>query len=127
MAAVDTNVLVRLVTRDDPAQYQKARRFVAANQPVFVTQLSLLELVWVLTNRYGFDKTKTRGILSALLDMEELQLQDPHVVEAALAIWKDAKADFADCFILATVDQAAAGPLATFDMSLAKVRGCKKI
>lgn len=51
MAAIDTNVLVRLVTRDDPAQYEKAQAFVGKHQPVLVTQLSVLELVWVLMSR----------------------------------------------------------------------------
>ena len=127
MAAIDTNVLVRLVTRDDLPQYEKAQAFVQKHQPVLVTQLSVLELVWVLMSRYGLDKAKVAQVVETLLDMVELDLQQPAILEAALKTWKGSKADFADCFILETVKAASEAPLGTFDATLGKLEGCKRL
>lgn len=127
MAAIDTNVLVRLVTRDDESQYKKAQSFVDKHQPVLVTQLSILEMVWVLMSRYDLDKERTCQVVQALLDTKELNIQAPAILEAALETWKDSKADFADCFILQTVMDASESPLATFDATLAKLDGCKQL
>ena len=127
MAAIDTNVLVRLVTRDDESQYKKAQAFVEKHQPVLVTQLSVLELVLVLMSRYGLDKERTCQVVQALLEMRELNIQAPAVLEAALKTWKKSKADFADCFILETVIDASESPLGTFDVTLGKLEGCKQL
>jgi predicted nucleic-acid-binding protein len=127
MAAIDTNVLVRLVTQDDPAQYEKAAAFVGKHQPVLVTQLSVLELVWVLMSRYGLSKAKVVRVVEVLLEMAELDLEQPAVLESALETWRGSKADFADCFILETVKSAAETPLATFDATLAKLDGCQRL
>jgi predicted nucleic-acid-binding protein len=127
LAAIDTNVLVRLVTKDDEPQYKRAQAFVEEHQPVLVTQLSVLELVWVLMSRYGLDKERTCQVVEALLETRELNIQAPAILEAALRTWKTSKADFADCFILETVIDASESPLGTFDITLGKLQGCKQL
>ena len=127
MAAIDTNVLVRLVTRDDLPQYQKAQAIVEKHQPVLVTQLSVLELVWVLMSRYGLAKERVCQVVAVLIETVELNIQAPAILEAALTTWKKSKADFADCFILETVIAASESPLGTFDKTLAKLEGCKQL
>jgi predicted nucleic-acid-binding protein len=127
VAAIDTNVLVRLVTKDDESQYKKAQAFVEKHQPVLVTQLSVLELVWVLMSRYGLDKERTCQVVQALLETRELNIQAPAILETALKTWKKSKADFADCFILETVIDASESPLGTFDTTLGKLDGCKQL
>lgn len=127
MAAIDTNVLVRLVTRDDESQYKKAQAFVDKHQPVLVTQLSVLEMVWVLMSRYNLNKERTCQVVQALLDTKELNIQAPAILEAALETWRESKADFADCFILQTVMDASETPLGTFDATLARLEGCKQL
>ena len=127
MAAIDTNVLVRLVTKDDESQYKKAQSFVEKHQPVLVTQLSVLELVWVLMSRYSLGKERTCQVVQALLETRELNIQAPAILEAALKTWKKSKADFADCFILETVIDASESPLGTFDTTLGKLEGCKQL
>jgi len=127
MAAIDTNVLVRLITHDDPAQYATALDFLRKNRPVLVTQLSVLELVWVLMSRYGLSKDKVHQVVHAMLEMAELKVQEPSILEAALRTWQGSKADFADCFILETVKMASATPLGTFDAALGKLEGCMRL
>ena len=75
MAAIDTNVLVRLVTKDDESQYKKAQAFVEKHQPVLVTQLSVLELVWVLMSRYNLNKDRTCRVVEALLETRDIHLK----------------------------------------------------
>jgi predicted nucleic-acid-binding protein len=127
VAAIDTNVLVRLVTKDDESQYKKAQTFVERHQPVLVTQLSVLELVWVLMSRYRLSKERTCKVVQALLETRELNIQAPAILEAALKTWEKSKADFADCFILETVIDASESPLGTFDTTLGKLEGCKQL
>lgn len=127
MAAIDTNVLVRLITRDDGTQFEIAQAFVHKHKPVLVTQLSVLELAWVLMSRYRMDKRKVVKVVRALLEMVELNLEQPAILEAALETWEDSKADFADCFILETVKAATETPLGTFDANLGKLEGCKRL
>ena len=127
MAAIDTNVLVRLVTKDDESQYKKAQTFVERHQPVLVTQLSVLELVWVLMSWYSLNKERTCKVVQALLETKELNIQAPAILEAALKTWEKSKADFADCFILETVIDASESPLGTFDTTLGKLEGCKQL
>ena len=92
-----------------------------------MTQLSVLELVRVLMSRYGLDKAKVGQVVEGLLEMAELNVEQPAILEATLKTWQNAKADFADCFILETVKSASETPLATFDATLAKLDGCKKL
>jgi predicted nucleic-acid-binding protein len=127
VAAIDTNVLVRLVTKDDESQYKKAQAFVERHQPVLVTQLSVLELVWVLMSRYRLSKERTCKVVQTLLETRELNIQAPAILEAALKTWEKSKADFADCFILETVIDASESPLGTFDTTLGKLEGCKQL
>ena len=72
MLGVDTNVLVRYLTRDDKSQYEKARRLIdrelAKGEPVLVSLLVLLETEWVLRSRYELAKEEIVTAFSALLD-----------------------------------------------------------
>jgi len=125
MPAIDTNVLVRLLVRDNPVQAERALAFVLEHKPVVVTHLSILELVWVLMSRYGHPKEKLCRIIEALLEMTELSIQQPALLEAALRTWEGAKVEFADCFILETIKAASATPLGTFDAKLGRMPECQ--
>ena len=65
MAAVDTNVLVRLLVADDPGQTQRALSFLEARGPLWVSTVVLVETVWVLTAVYGWSKAQTLATLEA--------------------------------------------------------------
>ena len=103
MLGLDTNVLVRFLVRDDESQFEKARRLikreVAAGRRVFVSQLVLLETEWVLRSRYGLRKIEIIAAISGLLDATDVQFEDEQAIEAALFVWKDNAAEFADCLI----------------------------
>ncbi|MBP7866696.1 MAG: type II toxin-antitoxin system VapC family toxin [Acidobacteria bacterium] len=123
MAAVDTNILVRLVTRDDPEQYAKALEFLNRNKPVWVAHLTVLELAWVLSCCYKVDKGRVCAVVRMLLDAAEFNVQQPAVLEAALDRWEASGIDFADAFILESARAASEIPLATFDARLGRLDG----
>jgi predicted nucleic-acid-binding protein len=127
MIGVDTNVVVRYLTRDDQTQYEKARRLidrqVAKGEPVFVSLPVLLETEWVLRSRYDLTKPDIVSAFSALLDTVDLTIEDEPSVESALYSWKDSVADFADCLIEARNRRLGCRATATFDGRALKLAG----
>jgi predicted nucleic-acid-binding protein len=127
MLGIDTNVLVRFLVRDDQTQFEKARKLlkreVSSGRRVFINQLVLLEAEWVLRSRYGLTKTQMLETISGLLDAPDIQLEDEPAVEEALFIWRDAKADFADCLIGARNRRLGCKATATFDTKALKLPG----
>jgi predicted nucleic-acid-binding protein len=127
MLGVDTNVLVRYLTRDDKSQYEKARRLIdrelAKGEPVLVSLLVLLETEWVLRSRYDLSKEEIVTAFSALLDTVDLAIEDEPTVENAVYSWKDSAADFADCMIDARNRRLGCRTTATFDGRALKVPG----
>ena len=127
MLGVDTNVLVRYLTRDDQPQYEKARRMidreVAKGEPVLVSLLVLLETEWVLRSRYEMAKADIVTAFSALLDTADLTFEDEPSVETAVYSWKDSAADFAHCLIEARNRRLGCRATATFDVRALKLAG----
>ncbi|MEI7496682.1 MAG: type II toxin-antitoxin system VapC family toxin [Betaproteobacteria bacterium] len=127
MLGIDTNVLVRFLVRDEQTQFEKARKLlkreVSSGRRVFINQLVLLEAEWVLRSRYGLTKTQMLETISGLLDAPDIQLEDEPAVEEALFIWRDAKADFADCLIGARNRRLGCKATATFDTKALKLPG----
>jgi predicted nucleic-acid-binding protein len=127
MLGVDTNVLVRYLTRDDKAQFERARRLIdrelAKGEPVLVSLLVLLETEWVLRSRYKLAKKDIVTAFSALLDTADLALEDEPSIENAVYSWKDSAADFADCLIEARNRRLGCRATASFDGGALKVPG----
>ncbi len=126
MLAVDTNVLVRLLVRDD------ARQALAADQTVakgaWVSHLVLAEAIRVLDAVYGRTAKQLIAALDLLLVHESLVLQDADVVGAALSQFRARPMlGFSDCLVLEIARKAGHLPLATFDRALAKLGGAQKL
>lgn len=126
MRAVDTNVLVRLVTRDDPRQVQSAEEFIARG--AWISQLVLAETSWVLDSTYEFDAARLAVALGMLLNHEQLAVQDADVVAAALESFRACPGVcFSDCLIVEIARRQGHVPLGTFDRDLAKLDGAKRL
>jgi predicted nucleic-acid-binding protein len=127
MLGIDTNVLVRYLVRDDPAQYERARRLISrqitAGESILVSFLVLLETEWVLRSRYELPKPAIVATFSALLEASELTFEDEPSLEQALYSWKDSGADFADCLIDARHRRLGCRATATFDARALKLAG----
>jgi predicted nucleic-acid-binding protein len=126
MRAVDTNVLVRLIARDDADQVAAAEAFTA--QGAWVSHLVLVETSWVLSAVFDRTPTQVAAAMMMLLDHEKLVVQDPEVVMAALAhLGRRPKLGFSDCLILEIARSLGHSPLGTFDRALARLVGCKSL
>lgn len=126
MRAVDTNVLVRLVTRDDPEQVAAAEAFVARG--AWVPHLVLAEAVWVLSAVYGLGSADIAVAVEMLLNHTDLTVQDSDAVTAALARYrKKASLSFSDCLVLEVARKAGHLPLGTFDRELSKLDGAQRL
>jgi predicted nucleic-acid-binding protein len=128
--AIDTNVLVRFLTRDDPEQAARVRALFAtlsAENPALVCREVVLELVWVLGYSYNFSRTEIGGALEGLLAAVELEVEDADVVSSALRDYVSEAADFADLMILGATRKRGAAPLVTFDTRAARMSGVKLV
>lgn len=126
MRAVDTNVLVRLIARDDAKQVAAAEKFVAAG--AWVSLLVLAETIWVLDSVYERTHEQLATAVEMLLAHEQLSIQEPDVVKTALEAYRGRKSlGFSDCLILEMARKAGNIPLGTFDRGLAKLDDTQKL
>ncbi|HUN72406.1 MAG TPA: type II toxin-antitoxin system VapC family toxin [Steroidobacteraceae bacterium] len=126
MRAVDTNVLVRLVIRDDAAQLVAAEDFVANG--AWVSHLVLAETAWVLDAVYERTAAQIATAIDMLLNHQQLTVQDADVVAAATENFKKRPAlGFSDCLVLEIARKAGHIPLGTFDRGLAKLDGAVRL
>jgi predicted nucleic-acid-binding protein len=112
--AIDTNVVVRFLTRDDPVQAARARALIETGS-VLVLQTVILETAWVLRTKYRFDRAAIATGLRQLLGLPGVAVEDPGTVAQALDL-HDQGFDFADALHLASSRRAEA--FATFDHAL---------
>ncbi|WP_419794782.1 PIN domain-containing protein [Pseudomonas palleroniana] len=130
MIGLDTNVLVRYVTQDDPAQSPKACELIESLttlSPGFVGLVSVVELVWVLQSCYQCTKSELVTVLETLLRTRELIIEQAEIVWQALRRFTASKADFADCLIERCAHSAGCEYTATFDLDAAKATGMKRL
>ena len=126
MRAVDTNVLVRLLTRDDPRQAASADAFV--ENGAWVSLLALAEATWVLTAVYERSAADLSTAVEMLLNHQQLMLQDSEVVAAALELFRSRPSvGFSDCLMLQIARKAGHLPLGTFDRRLGRIEGTHKL
>jgi predicted nucleic-acid-binding protein len=126
MRAVDTNVLVRLVTRDDAKQVAVAEAFVAHG--AWVPHLVLAEAMWILTSVYDRGPEEIATAVEMLLNHQHLTLQDSEAVAAAVAGFRRRPAvGFSDCLVLELARKAGHLPLGTFDRDFSRLTGVERL
>ena len=110
MIGLDTNVLVRYITQDEPEQSALATRLIetrcTVEQPGHVTLVVLCEMVWVLCGAYRYNKSQALQVLEAILHAAEFVVEREEVAHQAVAGWRAGPADFAD-YVIASVNHAA--------------------
>ncbi len=122
MRAVDTNLLVRLLVRDDKRQLSAAEAFVAPG--AWISHVVLVETMWVLESVYQRTSTQIAVAVEMLLAHAQLSVQDPDVVAAAAMRFRSKPAaNFSDCLVLEIARKAGHLPLGTFDKVLSKMEG----
>ena len=131
MIALDTNVLVRLVLYDDESQAKAAERLIVrardGDTSIFVADVVLCELVWVLTRRTGLGRKDIAAAVDQLLRTELVVVADPAVIDRALTAYRTGKGDFADYLIREQAFAAEAREVVTFDRALKGETGFRVI
>ncbi|MFI5402796.1 MAG: PIN domain-containing protein [Planctomycetota bacterium] len=126
MRAVDTNVLVRLLTRDDAKQVSVAEQFVGKG--AWISHLALAEATWVLDTVYGLRPTEIATAIDMVLSHKDLAVQDADAVEAAVAQFRRRpKLGFSDCLLIEVARKAGHLPLGTFDRELGRLDGAQRL
>lgn len=126
MRGIDTNVLVRLIVRDDPARVHAAEEFIAGG--AWVSHLVLAETLWVLDAVHERSAAQIAAAVEMLLNHQQLTLQDADVVAAGLERFRHRPAvGFSDCLILEVARKAGHLPLGSFDRNLAAHPGTERL
>jgi len=128
MIGLDTNVVVRYLTHDDPAQTAAAVRTIdslSADSPGFLSLIVIAELVWVLEGPYRFKKDEIEQVMEILLRSKELLIERAEVVSQALRKYSASRADFADCLIERCGHAAECKHTVTFDRNAATAAGMR--
>ncbi len=127
MVGIDTNVLVRYLAQDDPKQSAVATRFIegrlSADNPGFVSTVTLCEIVWVLAESYGADRKRIRDTVEGLLATKQLVIERSELVWKALRAWEGVPADFSDALIGQLAIAQGAEKTVTFDRTAGKLPG----
>jgi predicted nucleic-acid-binding protein len=125
MIGLDTNVLVRYLTRDDAGQYARAAALIdaAANrgEQLVVNTAVLCELVWVLGSSYRYSREEIAGALEQILATAQFEVERLDDARQALGDFRSTKADFTDALIGRINRSLGAGHTVTFDRSLKAV------
>ncbi len=128
MIGLDTNVVVRYLTHDDPAQTAAAVRVMDSltpEAPGFLSTVVIAELVWVLEGYYRFSKSETIQTLETFLRSRELIVERAEIVWQALSSFKTSRSDFTDCLIERSGHAAGCQHTITFDRRAAGATGMK--
>jgi predicted nucleic-acid-binding protein len=128
MIGIDTNILVRFLAQDHAEQSLRADALLqtlSAQEPGFVSLVSLIELAWVMRSRYHVSKSDLIQSLEGLLNSPELVIESQPAVAQAIKRFGEAKADFTDCLIERSGHSAGCKHTFTFDVNAAKTAGMK--
>jgi len=124
MRGLDTNVIVRYVTRDNLEQFGRADAVFAAaassGDTLFINAIVLCELVWVLRSAYGESRERIVPVIEALLETPEVVVEDADLARRALVDWQGGKGDFTDGFIARRNQRSGCQTTLSFDKALTK-------
>jgi predicted nucleic-acid-binding protein len=124
MIALDTNILVRYLIKDDENQWQQAVSLIKENQPCLISNIVICELVWVLRGgTYGFRKDEIINTLETMLHSSAFEFENRSTFYQALQRYKQGRADFSDYLIGAIASQKGCVETVSFDRKLKNEKG----
>ena len=129
MIGIDTNVLLRLLVRDDDEQVRVVERFMSTrfskDDPGYVSRVVIAETAWVLKDVYGYERKQIAAAIRAVVNVSELQMESADEIHAAIADFERSSAGFTDCLLARTNSAAGCDHTVTFDRKAAKLTGFK--
>src|SRR5688572_17571631 len=131
MIGLDTNVMVRYLVHEDPAQNKQANalidRSAAQEKAMFINHIVMCELAWVLGRGYGYGRAAVAEVIEKIMLGRQFEIERKDMVWTALADFSASKSDFADCLIGVLNDLAECESTLTFDRSAASLRTFKEV
>ena len=130
MIAIDTNVMIRYLVRDNPEQAEAARVLLeglTADNPGFICREVALEIVWVLERAYRFTREQIANVVMELVSTDALVIEDADDIARSAIAYRLGGADFSDFMILAAANRVGAQPLYTFDRRFARLNGTELV
>jgi predicted nucleic-acid-binding protein len=125
MIALDTNILVRLITRDDEAQALRSKSIFDLHRnddgALFVSDIVLVELCWTLERSYRLTRQEIESVLLSLLENSTVQLESPALVRDAIASFRTDGVGFSDCLIVARAHHEGCTKTLTFDRRMSSL------
>jgi len=122
MIGLDTNILVRYITQDDPAPSrtaaQEIEKGLSAGQMFFIADIVMCELVWVLETAYGYDRREIAPVLDKILRTKQFQFANKELLWQSVADYRNRKGDFSDHLIGRAGNKAGSSETLTFDAGL---------
>lgn len=127
MIGLDTNIIVRYFALDDPVQSRMASEIIerrsSEDEPGFISLVTMVETVWVLSRIYGLSGEETAGIVELMLQADSISIQNEREVFTAMVALKSGQAAFADALIAALGTWAGCPATLTFDKKAARLKG----
>jgi len=118
-AVIDTNLLVRYLTEDDPSKANDVKRLLLKAEKdeirLLIPSVVIAELVWVLQSFYKLNRSEIVPLLNAILHTHGVEVSDRHVVSEAITLYRDGTIDFIDAWIIAFAKAADIRSIYTFD------------
>ena len=120
-AFVDTNVLIRHLTGDPPAQARRASSFLAQADELLLTDVVAAEVVYVLESYYELERARVAELLRAIVGFPAILVLDAALLLRALELYEIERLDFADAYLVAAAETSGVGRVASFDRSIDRV------
>lgn len=131
MIGLDTNVVLRLLLNDDPAQKMRAAKLIQQAKKldtrIIITLAVVLEMEWVLRSSAKMSKTQTLIVFDLLLESYDIEIDNEKALEQALHIYANTAADFAECLFLAQYQRMGCDTMLTFDAKAARMAGVELV
>ena len=120
-AFVDTNVLVRHLTGDPPAQAARATRYLQDADELLLPDLILAEVAYVLESFYETSRTQVATTLRSVLVFPAIRVLDVDLLQRAVEVYEVNRLDFADAYLVASAERTGIGVIASFDRTIDRV------
>jgi predicted nucleic acid-binding protein len=120
-AFVDTNILVRHLTGDPPAQARRATRFLEEADDLLLPDLILAEVAYVLESFYEVARAQVASTLRAILAFPAIRVVDAELLQRANEVYEVHRLDFADAYLVASAERTGVGAIASFDRALDRI------
>jgi predicted nucleic-acid-binding protein len=126
-AFVDTNVLIRHLTGDPPAQAARATRFLAEADELLLADLIVAEVVYVLESFYEVRRARVAELVRAIIAFAAVRVVDEELLHRAVEVYEIERLDFAEAYLVASAERSGVDTVASFDRSIDRVRTITRI